>query len=66
MNEMSDAWSRLMTLPAYRVAIVCARIGAIGFLVLWVGLVVGVVAACLVARSWCSGWRLWRSQSLVG
>lgn len=44
MNEMSDAWSRLMSLPACRVAIVCARIAAIGFLVSWVGLVVGGVA----------------------
>lgn len=44
MDELREAWSQLMSLAGYRVAIVCARIAALAFLVLWVGLVVAVAA----------------------
>jgi hypothetical protein len=44
MDELREAWSQLMSLAAYRIAIVCARIAALAFLVLWVGLVVAVAA----------------------
>lgn len=42
-EELDGAWSRLMWLPGYRVALACHRFVAVLFAVLFAGAVVGII-----------------------
>jgi hypothetical protein len=44
MDELEDAWSRLMRLPGYRVALACHRVLAVAFVLLWLTMMIGGIA----------------------